>query len=287
MGGGVTYGALTTARLGLATAALVGVDEVAEHATELDLLRDAGVDIRIVSLERGPIFENIERPEGRLQISHSPSDPVPVGALPEEWRTAPGWMLAPVAAELPDEWATVPGDDATVAVGWQGLLRVLGTNRPVEHLPPTSSRIIRRADLVGVSREDLDRRILLAELCALLRPGATLAVTQGVNGGIVMEATPDGPARMRHYPAVPTSSVVDATGAGDVFLAALAAARIEPRLVGGRIAHGHDVLLAAAAASLVLEAQGLLGVPDRAAVRERIRAGMRARPAAGAARTDD
>jgi sugar/nucleoside kinase (ribokinase family) len=89
-----------------------------------------------------------------------------------------------------------------------------------------------------------------------------------------MEATPDGPARMRHYPAVATAGVVDATGAGDVFLAALAAARTEPRLVGGRIAHGHDVLLAAAAASLVLEAQGLLGVPDRTAVRDRIRSGM-------------
>jgi sugar/nucleoside kinase (ribokinase family) len=274
MGGGVTYGALTVARLGLTTAALIGVDEAAEKADELDLLRSAGVDVRTVALARGPVFQNIERPERRLQISHSVSDPVPVAALPADWRHAPGWILAPVADELPDDWAAVPDEQATVAVGWQGLLRVLGANRPVEHLPPTSTPIIRRADLVGVSRDDLERHILIAELCALLRPGATLAVTQGVNGGLVMEATPDGPARMRHYPAVPTAGVVDATGAGDVFLAALAAARIEPRLVGGRIAHGHDVLLAAAAASLVLEAEGLLGVPDRDAVRQRVRAGL-------------
>jgi hypothetical protein len=227
-----------------------------------------------VDLGRGPIFENIERPEGRLQISHSPSDPVSVEALPPEWRAAPGWILAPVAAELPDEWASVPDNGAIVAVGWQGLLRVLSKDGPVEHLSPTPSPIIRRADLVGVSRDDLDQQILLAELCALLRPGATLAVTQGVNGGLVMEASPEGPVRMRHYPAVPAGDVVDPTGAGDVFLAALAAARTEPRLVGGRIRHGHDVLLAAAAASLVLESDGLLGVPDRAAVRDRIRAGL-------------
>jgi sugar/nucleoside kinase (ribokinase family) len=270
MGGGVTYGALTVARLGLRTVALVGVDETAEHATELDLLRDAGVDVRTVPLRHGPIFENIERPEGRLQISHSPSDPVPVAALPPEWRDASGWILAPVAAELPDEWATVPATTATVAVGWQGLLRVLERDRPVEHLPPMRSPIIRRADLVGVSRDDLDRRILLGDLCALLRPGTTLAVTRGVNGGLVMEATPEGPARMRHYPAVPTVRVVDATGAGDVFLAALAAAHIEPRLVGGRLARGADLLLAATAASLVLEGPGLLGVADRAAVRRRL-----------------
>jgi sugar/nucleoside kinase (ribokinase family) len=274
MGGGVAYGALTAARLGLPTAALVGVDEIAATAGELDILRDSGVDVRTVPLERGPIFENIERPQGRLQISHSTSAPVPVGALPAEWAAAPGWILAPVAGELPDAWAAVPPELATVAVGWQGLLRVLGQDRRVEHLAPTSSPIIRRADVVGVSRDDLDHRVLLRDLCVLLRPGATLAVTQGVHGGLVMEATPDGPARMRHYPAVPTAGVVDATGAGDVFLAALAAARTEPRLVGGRIAHGHDVLVAAAAASLVLEADGLLGVPDRAAVRERIRAGV-------------
>jgi sugar/nucleoside kinase (ribokinase family) len=287
IGGGVTYGALTVARLGLPTAALIGADSEAMGASELQLLRDAGVDVRTVSLERGPIFENIERPEGRLQFSDSPSDPVPVAALPQEWREAPGWILAPVAAELPDEWASVPSDESLVAVGWQGLLRVLEKDRQVRHLPPTRSPIVRRADLVGVSRDDLDHRILLAELCSLLRPGATLAVTQGVNGGLVMEATPDGPTRMRHYPAVPTARLVDATGAGDVFLAALAAARTQPRLVGGRIAHGHDVLLAAAAASLVLEAQGLLGVPERAAVRERIGAGLGANLATRRARADD
>jgi sugar/nucleoside kinase (ribokinase family) len=286
MGGGVTYSALTVARLGLPTAALVGVDEIAEQGNELDLLRAAGVDVRTVRLGRGPIFENIERPEGRLQISHSPSDPVPVEALPPEWRAAPGWILAPVAAELPDEWASVPDDKATVAVGWQGLLRVLNKDRPVEHLSPPPAPIFRRAALVGVSRYAHVQPSVLAELCALLRPGAILAVTQGVNGGLVMEASPEGPVRMRHYPAVPAGEVVDPTGAGDVFLAALAAARTEPRLVGGRIRHGHDVLLAAAAASLVLESDGLLGVPDRAAVRDRIRAGLAIRTRARDATLD-
>ena len=55
-----------------------------------------------------------------------------------------------------------------------------------------------------------------------------------------------------------------------MFLAAFAAARIEPRLVGGRIAAGFDLLLAATAASLTIEGIGLHGVPDRAAVRERM-----------------
>jgi len=69
LGGGVTYSALTIARLGLRTAALVGADSEAATATELDLLRQAGVDVRVVPLERGPIFENLETPEGRIQMA--------------------------------------------------------------------------------------------------------------------------------------------------------------------------------------------------------------------------
>ena len=81
---------------------------------------------------------------------------------------------------------------------------------------------------------------------------------------------------MYHYPAIRSSAIVDPTGAGDVFLAALLAARAEPRLVGGRLDKRFDVLLAAAMASLVLEGHGLLGVPERAAVRRRMSAARQA-----------
>lgn len=281
LGGGVSYSALTTARLGLRTAALVGADAVAATASELGLLREAGVDVVTVDLARGPVFENIERPEGRLQLSAERSDPLPPEALPAAWRGARGWILAPVAAELPDAWAAVPGATALVAAGWQGLLRDLRPGAEVRHLRPSRSAILERADLVGVSRDDVDPAIELAELCRLLRPGATLAVTQGDRGGLVMEAGPDGPHHLRHYPPVRSHGPIDPTGAGDVFLAALAAARIEPRLVGARFAAGYDLLLAAAAASLVLEGPGMLGVPDRDAVRRRMAEGIHA-PAAEA-----
>src|SRR6476646_6533517 len=69
LGGGVTYAALTTARLGLRTAAGVGVDSTAATASELDMLRQAGVDLLLVPLEEGPIFHNLETPHGRVQTS--------------------------------------------------------------------------------------------------------------------------------------------------------------------------------------------------------------------------
>jgi sugar/nucleoside kinase (ribokinase family) len=286
LGGGVSYSALTTARLGLPTGAIVGVDAEASTASELDLLRDAGVDVQLVHLDHGPIFQNIERPEGRLQRCGGHSDPLPIDAVPAAWRSAPGWILAPVAAELPPAWAETPADEAFVAVGWQGLLRKLVAGEAVSHVAPRPDPIIRRADLVGLSRDDVDREIALADLYRLLRRGASLAVTQGDHGGLVAHGSRgDGDAalELRHYPAVPSHDPVDPTGAGDVFLAALAAARIEPRLVGGRIGQGFDLLLAAAAASLVLEGPGLHGVPLRDAVRLRMSEAIRRRATAGQA----
>jgi sugar/nucleoside kinase (ribokinase family) len=283
LGGGVSYSALTTARLGLPTGAIVGVDEAASTASELDLLRDARVDVHLVQLDHGPVFENIERPEGRLQLCGSHSDPLPVDSVPAAWRAAPGWILAPVAAELPAAWAGVPRDDAFVAVGWQGLLRQLDAGEAVHHIAPQPDPIIRRADLVGLSRDDVDREVPLADLYGMLRRGASLAITQGDRGGLVAHGARgdrDAALELRHYPAVPSHELVDPTGAGDVFLAALAAARIEPRLVGGRIGQGFDLLLAASAASLVLEGPGMLGVPLRDAVRERMAEAIRRRAAA-------
>ena len=285
IGGGVSYSALTTARLGLPTAALVGVDRLAAGAAELDLLREAGVEVRLVELEHGPVFANIERPEGRLQICSDHSDRLPVAAVPSEWRPAPGWILAPVAGELGPEWADVPTDEAIVAVGWQGLLRELDAGQPVRHVAPRTDPIITRADLVGLSQDDVERDAALADLYGLLRRGASLAVTQGDRGGLVVHGAHgdhEAALELRHYPAVPSHGAVDPTGAGDVFLAALAAARIEPRLVGGRIGQGFDLLLAAAAASLVLEGPGLLGVPSRAAVRARMAEARRTTAAAKA-----
>ena len=287
LGGGVSYSALTTARLGLPTGAIIGVDREAATATEIEMLREAGVDVRLVPLEHGPVFVNIERPEGRLQLCESPSDPVPVAAVAPEWRRAPGWILAPVAAELSPAWADVPASEAVVALGWQGLLRELVAGEPTHHVAPHADPIVRRADVVGLSRDDVERDVELADLYRLLRRGASLAVTHGDQGGLIVHGahgTADADLELRHYPAVRSHDPVDPTGAGDVFLAALAAARIEPRLVGGRIGQGFDLLLAAAAASLVLEGPGLLGVPTRDAVRERMRDALRRDDAVAAAR---
>ena len=270
LGGAVTYGALTIARLGLRVGALIGVDAEAAHAPEIAALREAGADVRPVALASGPVFDNIEEPTGRRQVAHATAAPLPVEALPPEWRDAPAWLLGPVAGELADDWARVPSDEALVAIGWQGLLRDVRAGQDVRRVAPGPSPLLERADLVAVSGTDFGPETRIDQVLGWLRPGATLLVTSGARGGLAADVGPEGLRRVHHYPALRPDRAVDPTGAGDVFLASVLAARAKPQLVGGRIAQNYDLLLAAAAASLLVEGPGLEGVPGRDAIRRRM-----------------
>lgn len=277
LGGGVTYASLTTARLGLRTAAIVGVDATASGSSELDLLRDAGVDLRLVPLAEGPIFRNVETPSGRIQYCVRTGVPLPVLDIPDHWRSAPGWSVVPVAGEVTDDWMAVIPAGAHLAVAWQGFLRQLVPGERVTRRPPWPSAIIRRADLVGVSHHDLARDTPLATLHGLLHPGADLVVTQGGDGGLLVRVGSGGPAGTWRYLPAATIREVDPTGAGDTFLAALQAPVLRPAVAGRRRSRGAlDLRFAAAAGSLVVEGPGLEGVPDRTAVLARL-AGERAR----------
>ena len=131
LGGGVTYAALTTARLGLRTAALIGVDDAGADATELDLLRAAGVDVLLERLAEAPVFDNQETPAGRVQVCHAVGRPLSLPDIPAAWQGARAWSLVPVAGEIVDTWAGVIPAAAYLALGWQGFLRDLEPGRRV------------------------------------------------------------------------------------------------------------------------------------------------------------
>jgi sugar/nucleoside kinase (ribokinase family) len=277
LGGGVTYAALTTARLGLRTAALIGVDEAGATATELDLLRAAGVDLVVDRLAESPVFTNHETPAGRVQICHAVGQPVRVRDLPPAWRAAKSWSLVPVAGEIHDEWAAAVPADVYLALGWQGFLRDLVAGERVVRRAPGPSALLRRADLVGVSHHDVAAGTSLAALEGFLHPGARLLVTEGNAGGLMIRVGAGEAREVLRYRPTATDRETDPTGAGDTFLAALLASVLRPAIVGRpRSRRSPDLRFAAAAGSLAVEGPGLAGVPDRAAVlvrraRERIR----------------
>jgi sugar/nucleoside kinase (ribokinase family) len=275
LGGAVAYASLTAARLGLRVGCVIGVDGPAADASELALLEAAGVQVQRVHLEHGPVFENIERDGHRRQRWLSPSDRVPAAALPEAWRGPRGWLLGPVAGEVGGEWAAVAAarGDARVAVGWQGLLREFAGDGFVRRVDPRPSPLLDAAGLVCASVDDLAPGSSISEMQAFA-PQATTVLTAGHRGGLAMRSgspMPGGLAargvRLLRYSAFPTREVVDATGAGDVFLAALMAAW----LLAGELATSRALRFAAAASSCAVEGAGLAGVPTAAQVVERLR----------------
>jgi sugar/nucleoside kinase (ribokinase family) len=274
LGGGASYSALTLARLGLEVGALVVADELAAGSSEIQMLRDAGVDVHVVPGARGPIFINTETPTGRIQQTPQVSDPVDPQTLPAAWRGAGAWMFAPVAAEVTEAWADVPPADALVALGWQGLLRVLRAGAPVDHLPPGPSRVVARADLIGVGVDDIERGTTAADLAAFAHAGATLLLTDGIHGGDA-HVVGDGASIVstRHWHSIPIRRYVDPVGAGDTFLAGVFAARVDPSLAATWTDRDPDLRMGAATGSLILEGPGLFGVPNLAATLARMHGG--------------
>lgn len=270
LGGGVCYAALTTARLGLRTAAVVGVDRLTASAAELDLLRHAGVVLRPAIVSHVPVFRNDETADGRVQTLMSVASPLGTRHLPDAWRTARAWSLAPVAGEVSDAWAAVPRQ-ALVALGWQGLLRTLIAGTIVTRRDPSPSSLVARADLIGVSRHDLGPVVVPADLFRLIKPTTRLVVTDGPFGGQLLRRDAKGKVEARSYDAIHPQTEIDPTGAGDVFLAALLAVTLRPDLLDD-LPHrsaDEDLRFAATAASFVVEAHGLEGIPALEAVRER------------------
>jgi sugar/nucleoside kinase (ribokinase family) len=174
-------------------------------------------------------------------------------------------LFGPVAGELGEEWADLAHarDDACVAVGWQGMLRQFADNGLVRRIDPVESALLAAAGLVCASVDDMSPGIDLAGLRGFARRAA-IVLTAGHRGGLVLRDS-----SLVRYPAIPGSRVVDPTGAGDVFMAALMAAWLRT----GEVATPRDLRYAAAAGSCAVEGMGLAGVPTRAQVAARLRAG--------------
>jgi sugar/nucleoside kinase (ribokinase family) len=270
LGGAATYCSLTAARLGLRVGCLLGVDREAFEAaeSELGLLEAAGVQLSLARLEAGPVFENLERGGHRRQRWLSRSDRIGPGLLPEAWRDAPAWLLVPVAGELGPEWAGAVPRGSRLGLSWQGLLRDFAPNGWVEPIPPDRSALLEVAGLVVASVDDLPAGARLSELLALTREAA-IVLTAGQGGGVALRK-----GSLVRYRAEPASEVVDPTGAGDVFLAALMAAW----LLTGELASSATLRFAAAAGSCAVEGLGLAGVPTPGGVAARLRDRGPARP---------
>lgn len=259
LGGGVSYAAIAAARVGVHVRALIGVDAEAADAHEIEALRVAGVDVRLVPLERGPVFDNRNTPAGRVQLVHQVSALLPTSALPAEWRAATTLMLAPVAGELGDDWVHAPLPGAFVGLAWQGLLRHLVPGEKVTRLPLERTPLVERADALALSAEDA--RAGGPPLRELVRHDQQLLLTHGEFGAAELWFS-GGRVRGRAIPPVPRRVPLDTTGAGDIFFATWLAARmLHPELA--RPGDARVLAAASAMASLSLKTSPLTELASR------------------------
>jgi sugar/nucleoside kinase (ribokinase family) len=251
---------MAAARLGVSVRALIGVDAEAASASEIDVLRAAGVDVALARLHSGPVFDNRQTSSGRVQVAHSVSDPIPIAALPAAWPEASAVLLGPIAGELSDDWSGVFPESTLVALAVQGLVRSLSPGKPVQPVPLRRTALIERAEALLISAEDVAAGA--PSLTELLNPGQQLVVTHGPSGAMLLRRHASGISG-RYLPPLPRRHAIDTTGAGDTFLAAWMAAW----LLSG-VGDWRALAVASAMASLSVERRSLEDMPTLAEVCE-------------------
>ena len=137
LGGGVTYAALTTARLGLRTAAVVGVDpEARRPRSSTRCVTQASTSSRS-SYRKGRYSTTSRRPRAAARYRWRRVCPSDRWRCRSSWMESRSWSLVPVANEVPDGWVDVIPDDAMVGVAWQGMLREMVPGGDVQRVAPS------------------------------------------------------------------------------------------------------------------------------------------------------
>ncbi|WP_299026423.1 PfkB family carbohydrate kinase [uncultured Thermanaerothrix sp.] len=206
LGGTAAYAALTARAMGLR----VGVITACHPETDLSPLSE--VQVLAWPAEHTTTFENLSRPEGRVQYLHRLATSLQLNMVPEAWRKTPIVHLAPVAQEV-DPKLVRAFPDSFIGLTPQGWLRAWDAQGRVHFTEwPEARYVLEAANAAVLSLEDVaGNEAIIEEMLASIR---VLVVTEGAAGARLYW---NGDLRYFRPPAV---QEVDATGAGDVFAAA-------------------------------------------------------------------
>ena len=263
------------ARLGLRTAAFIGVDDAGARCGGARSPPGGGGDLLLVPLTEGPVFHNLETPAGRVQTCRPAGDPAARPGAARAWPAAPAWRSSRSRGRSPSLGGGGPGL-RLVAVGGRGSCASRGRGAGD---PSTATAVadLERADLVGVSHRDVDPDTPVSRSDPAAPSRGPARRDPGPGRPVVVV----GRTRTRIGPPLPITADrrrVDPTGAGRHVPrgARLDRRRTTPSAARrGRRSHP-EIRFAAAAGSLVVEGPGLTAVPDRAATLARmVRDGVR------------
>ena len=250
LGGTALFAALTARRLGLR----VAIVTACAPAFDLSAL-PADIEVFRQPSAQTTLFENRYTSTGRTQWLHARAAMIDLTEIPTAWKTAPIVHLAPIIDEVPHRTEVFP--QALIGATPQGWLRSVAPSQLVTTDPTRLLRLpLSGIHVVVFSEEDVQGDAMVAEHIA--RHVSVMALTRAERGAtIFVDGVPT------DVPAFP-ATVVDPTGAGDVFAAALLIA----------LQRGHDAIAATrwanAAAACAIEGPGATTLPTLDTIRMRI-----------------
>jgi sugar/nucleoside kinase (ribokinase family) len=264
LGGSVLYAALTAARYGLRSAIFTRANLGALDRQMREQLDAIATEVEIVTQSSPGIttFTNTDIAGRRSQTLHDWGGEIDLTGLPPLWRSAGAIHIAPVAQEI-DPRQVNRLSPQLLGCTPQGWLRRwdeqrLGQVRTSPLRLPAD--FVSRIDAVVVSAEEYAHA---RDVVVEIGQRGLSVVTRGIQGAALIDR-----GREVDVPAY-RMKVVDTTGAGDVFAAALFAARSARESVTASARY------ASAAAALTIGGTGLSAVPTRGEVEALIERGDR------------
>ncbi|MCK6577196.1 MAG: PfkB family carbohydrate kinase [Anaerolineae bacterium] len=209
-GGTVSYAARTAAAFGWRVGI---VTSCRPDEPLLDPFRSFA-DIHIIPADETTTYENIYTDHGRLQYVRGRAGEILAENIPDKLRSAPLVHLAPIADEIRSGVAAYFGE-STILATLQGWMRQWGPDQVVHFKPFDHENLLKRVDVVVFSEEDI-AAAPETEAWVSARARHTF-VTRAEKGGSYYH---DG---QHDSYTTPKVSVVEPTGAGDVFAASLLA----------------------------------------------------------------
>lgn len=257
-GGAAYYAAITAHRQGLRVGLLTsfGPDFPREALPpELSVVNVASARTTVFRIGQGRIADG--RRVRELAILDRATD-LEAAALPDEWQDVGLAALCPVAGEVDPALAAAFPEASMVALP-QGWMRQRGAGGVVSPQPwEDADLVLPHAQALVVSAEDIEP--FQKEALEWFQRVPVGAVTRGADGAILF-------VNGDRYGVEPDVAVEkDDTGAGDVFAVTLLIAY-------NRDGNPWDAAAAAScSAAASVEAEGVAGIPDRAALEARLAA---------------
>jgi sugar/nucleoside kinase (ribokinase family) len=209
-GGTVSFATRTAAAFGLRVALLTST---IPNDPLLDSLTPYGEIVSIPAAET-TTYENIYLPSGRVQYVRGVAAPIGASDLPAHFLGAPLVHLAPIADEI-DPHIAHSFKDATVLLTLQGWLRRWDADGRVHFKRWFDPDVLQSIDIVVFSEEDIiEAPQLEQEFAGSVKH---LFVTRAEKGGTYYRG-----GEAIDY-TTPQVELINQTGAGDVFAAALLA----------------------------------------------------------------